>query len=100
MQLAVFVVGDGVLLQLLGNGLVVYLAHARVGNQLDDVQQFPRISAGVAQQALRLFHLDMQPLDILIFGQRAMKQFQQVLFAERLQHIHLTAAQQRRYHLK
>ena len=42
----------------------------------------------------------MQSLDILIFGQRALEQFQQVLFAERLQHIHLASTQQRRYHLE
>ena len=55
MQLTVFVVRHGILLQLFGHRLVIYLRHAGVGYQLDDIKQLARVATAVAQYRFRLF---------------------------------------------
>ena len=100
MQFAVFVVGYRVLLQQLGDGSVVDNRCAGVADELDDVQHLARIAAGVTEDTLRLTHLDMLLADEFVLLQRTVQQGEQIILAQGLEHIYLTAAQQWRDNLK
>ena len=102
MLLAVLVVKRDVLLKAVGDVAVVE-HHAAVRgprHDVEDVEQTPRIAPCEAEQGPRLDHLDLALPQLRVGGERPVEQHAQVLVLQRLQHIDLAAAQQRRNHLE
>ena len=104
MHLATLVIRQRVLLQALRHQLVSDLHGAlftpRIRHQFQDVQQLAGITAGIAQQRIRLLHRNLLLLQFHILMQYAVHQLQEILFTQRLQYIHGTAREQWSYHLK
>ena len=69
MEFAIFVICHGILLELLGDGIVVDNLHTRIGNQFDDIQQFTRIATRITEDAVGLLHIDIQATDMCVFVQ-------------------------------
>ena len=101
-HLAVLVVGQRILLQTRQNQLVGNddIARLRLNNQLQDVQQLTRIAATESQQGVSLAQLDMTLLENHVGLDGTLQQLQQIVLLQRLQHIQLTARQQRTNHLE
>ena len=100
MHLPVLVKGQGILLQQPGNGFVGDFETVAVVHQVEDVEQLACIAAAEAQQRRRLFQHDVFLLEINVLLQAALGQRQQIGVFQRLQHVELTAREQRPDHLK
>ena len=94
MHLAVFVVGQWVLLQTLRDCSVVDDDGPFWGGGCDEVQnveQFSRVAAAVAQQGVCFFELHFAFFEHRVVADGMVEQFQQIVFLQALQHIDLAA---------
>ena len=73
---------------------------AGLHHKLKDIEQLACIATAVTQQGTGLLENDAALLQLHIFRHRPVKQSEEVVLVERLEHIHLTARQQRSYHLE
>ena len=103
MHLAVFVVGQRILLQACLDEFVGNndgLCRLRLYHEFQNVQQLACIAAAISEHRSRLLQLDVQLRELGVGGNGAMQQCQQVVFLERLQHIELATREQRANHLE
>ena len=94
MHLAILVVGERILLQALGdNGIGDDYLFAIVGlnHQLQRVEQLAGITSREAQQGIGLTDGDVALLQIDVFRDGAVEEFEQVVLLQRLQYIELAA---------
>ena len=103
-HLAVFVVGQRILLQPFLHQAVGDFHRGRVAaglhHQLQNVEQLARVAATVAQQCVGLGETDVALAQFGVLGHGPVEQPEQVFFLQGLEHIELTAREQRAYHLE
>ena len=103
MHLAVFVVGQRILLQACLDEFVGNhdgLCRLRLYHEFQNVEQLACIAAAVSEHRSRLLQLNVQLRELGVGGNGALQQGQQVVLLERLQHIELATREQRANHLE
>ena len=95
MHFPVLVVDGDILVQAGSYGLVVdhHLFPARLGidHQLKDVQELAPVSAGLAEQGLRLSYVDVSFLQNLILGDGFVEQYPEILHLQTLEDVYLAS---------
>ena len=97
MHLAVLIVYGDILVQALGDCLIVYyyLFFARLGidNEFQNIEEFAAVSAGLAEQGLGFLNLYFALFQNLVAGKRSVQKYLKVSDIQTLQYIHLTPGQ-------
>lgn len=93
-QLAVFVVGDGVLLQKGGDSGVVDDSGTCIGHEVKDIEQFACVAASVAKEALGLVELNAKGAKVWVFVQSEVDEAKQIGFVQRAEDVDLAAGEQ------
>ena len=104
MQLAVLVVGRRVKLQLRLDSLIVDYRRLALGkrthHQINDVEQLAPVATAILKEGGGLLHPDVALLEHEVLAESLVHQRAQVIVRQRLEHIHLTATEQRSDDLK
>ena len=103
MHLPVLIIGQGILLQTVLHHLVSnnHLSlRCSFHYEFQDVQQLPGVTTTIAQHGTCLLQFYLPFFQDAILMDGPVEQLQQIVFLQRLQHIELTAREQRTDHLK
>ena len=104
MHLAVLVVGQRVLLQSVDHQLVaddnLLVAILRLDYKFENVEQLACVATAIAKHGAGFLQDDFPFLQLHIGLDGSVQQLQQVVLLQWLQHIELTAREQRAYHLE
>src|SRR5574344_1143764 len=104
MHLSVFVIDGDIVLQTFGNSLIVnddrVLPKGGIDNDFKYVEQLSRIASTLAEQGIRLNHLNIPLAQYDIFPDGTVEEFLKVFNLQRLKHKDLAAREQGSYDLE
>ena len=101
MHFSLFIIGHRVLLQTVGYDRVVYdkrfIGRSGIGYQVDDVEQLPRVAAGIAEESRCFPYVDISFLQLFVGFHRTVEKMLQMRRIKGFKYVNLTAGEQRAY---